>query len=204
MHTQTYEKFALFLSKRISSGQHLTEDSVRYAFFAALLESTDLEQHEIVLELPHPQFRGKEIDTYVSRGPDRPETFLEFKFHRASNSTSPKPQKAGSLFKDFARLASVTAPDSQCLVIYLTCPEMATYFTANAPAYSGFWSTRAGERFHFDQAFTAKTTPTFRKVSGDSVAATISVEYDSRIGGGYELRVFRVYPLLSSAIAGEA
>ncbi len=32
-----YERFAEFLRRRIDTKQHLTEDSVRYAFFLAVL-----------------------------------------------------------------------------------------------------------------------------------------------------------------------
>ena len=109
--TSTYELFADFLAQRIESKQHLTEDSVRYSFFCAALETTGIKQHEIILEKPHhhPDFKGKEIDTYIPASKERPELYIEFKFHRKSVSTSPKPQKSGALFKDFSTVAAKSA-----------------------------------------------------------------------------------------------
>ncbi len=124
----TYERFTEFLHRRIDTKQHLTEDSVRYAFFLAVLQTTSIQQHEIILELPHSRFPGKEVDTYIAATDGCMELFFEFKFHRSSKSTSPKPQKAGSLFKDISRLASLMSKDRHCLVVYLTCSEMARYF----------------------------------------------------------------------------
>jgi hypothetical protein len=152
-----YERFASNINDRIASCQHLTEDSVRYAFFHALLQATKIQQHEIVLERPHPKFPGKEIDTYIGPSKERLEAFFEFKFHRASKSTSPKPQKAGSLFKDISRLASLADSTCSCFVIYLTCSEMATYFKTNESNYSSFWQCETGRDFIYDQAFLART-----------------------------------------------
>lgn len=189
----TYEQFATYLSARIASGQHLTEDSVRYSFFLALLLTTDIKQHEVILELPHPSYPGKEIDTYIVPAEGRPPTYVEFKFHRAAKSTSPKPQKAGSLFKDVARMASLASPTSRCLVVYLTCPEMATYFDSKSSAYSSFWRNEAGTEFQYDNAFLENTTPTFRKVVGDLPFARVVVEYAaSALESKYQLRVFNV------------
>lgn len=97
IETKVFEKFENYLRERIGTGLHLTEDSVRYSFFAALTDSCSIRQHEIVLELPHPSIPNAEIDTYI-KSPEL-DAYIEFKFHRISNSTSPKPQKAGSLFK---------------------------------------------------------------------------------------------------------
>jgi hypothetical protein len=188
----TYSTFCAFLERRIEAGQHLTEDSVRYAFFLAMLQTTAIEQHEVVLELPHPQFPGKEIDTYVAAAAARPEFFVEFKFHRASASASPSPQKAGSLFKDFSRLAALMGQDRHCLVVYLTCPEMARYFTKHSAAYSDFWQQAEGNAFTFDGVFLAKTTDTFRKASGTHVSARVSVRFCAALAKEYHLRVFDV------------
>ena len=93
--TATYSQYAEFLEERIATKQHLTEDSVRYSLFIALLRTTDIQQHEIILELPHPKFKGKEVDTYIQPSGSRPAMYIEFKFHRVAKSTSPKPQQRG-------------------------------------------------------------------------------------------------------------
>jgi hypothetical protein len=188
----TYERFTSFLQERMSTKQHLTEDSVRYSFFLALLETTDIKQHELILELPHPKFPGKEIDTYIASTATRPELFVEFKFHRAAKSSSAKPQKAGSLFKDINRLASLVSGNNHCLVIYFTCSEMAKYFAKNEAAYSAFWAQPTGGSFVFDSSFVFNTSDTFRKVSGEPHRARVQVEFSSALKDGYHIRVFDV------------
>ncbi len=188
----TYDRFAEFLQKRIETQQHLTEDSVRYAFFLAVMQTTTIQQHEIILELPHPKFPGKEIDTYIAASYQRSELFFEFKFHRSSNSTSPKPQKAGSLFKDISRLASLVSKDRHCLVVYFTCPEMARYFENNEGSYSEFWKQPTGGEFNYDDSFIVKTTDTFRKASGEHHGARVLVEFNAALACGYHVRVFDV------------
>ena len=188
----TYDLFANFLNKRIESRQHLTEDSVRYAFFLAVLRTTSIEQHELILELPHPRFPGKEVDMYVAAAQGRKELFIEFKFHRMSKSTSPKPQKAGSLFKDISRLASLMSEDRHCLVVYLTCSEMATYFEKNEASYSSFWKQPTGGVFAYDELFIAKTTDTFRKASSEYHGARVAVEFSEPLIHDYHVRVFDV------------
>lgn len=188
----TYECFAEFLQDRIASQQHLTEDSVRYSFFLAVTKTTSIQQHELVLELPHPRFPGKEIDTFIAASDGRPDLYFEFKFHRSSKSTSPKPQKAGGLFKDISRLASLVGRDRHCLVIYLTCPEMARYFEKNQLAYSGFWNQPAGGQFIYDETFISKTTNTFRKINGEHHCAQVHIEFSGSLLNNYQLRVLDV------------
>ncbi len=188
----TYKRFASFLQERLSTNQHLTEDSVRYSFFLAVLETTDIKQHEMILELPHPKFPGKEVDTYIASTADRPELFVEFKFHRATKSNSPKPQKAGSLFKDISRLAPLASGNQHCLVVYLTCYEMARYFAKNEATYSAFWAQPAGGSFVFDSSFVSNTTDTFRKASGEVNDAHVHVEFSAELSDEHHIRVFDV------------
>ncbi len=190
--TSTFERYAEFLKERLASKQHLTEDSVRYSFFFAALETTDIKQHEIILELPHPAFEKKEIDTYVLPAEGRAAHFIEFKFHRVSNSSSPKPQKAGSLFKDFGRLSTVKSENTRCLVVYLTDGEMARYFEKHAQAYSDFWTMPNGSSFTYDDTFLAKTRNTVRNVCGDVHLARVTVAYSNRLPNDFHLRVFEM------------
>lgn len=193
--TSTYELFSEFLAERIKSKQHLTEDSVRYSFFCAALETTDIKQHEIILELPHPDkenFKSKEIDTHVLASDSRPELYIEFKFHRGSMSTSPKPQKAGTLFKDFSRLSAIESENSRSFVIYLTDDEMAKYFDTHKKVYSDFWNQKAGRSFNYDDVFIKNTSATFIKTSEVLHKAKIDVVFDSLIGAEHHLRVFEI------------
>lgn len=196
--TNTYELFSKFLAKRIESKQHLTEDSVRYSFFCAAIETTDIRQHEIILELPHPDkenFKDKEIDTHVLASGSRPEVYIEFKFHRKSkksNSSSPRPLKAGSLFKDFSRLSSIKTPRRRCFVIYLTDDEMSKYFENQKIAYSDFWNQRTGDSFNYDKEFMKDLTDTALKASEVLHKAKIDVVFSSQLGELHHLRVFEI------------
>lgn len=191
-NSNTFERYAEFLKERLASKQHLTEDSVRYSFFSALLETTDIKQHEIVLELPHPELEKKEIDTHVLPAEGRAAYYIEFKFHRASNSSSPKPQKAGSLFKDFGRLSTVKSDGARCLVVYLTDGEMAKYFDKHQEAYSGFWSKPVGGSFSYDDDFLSKTRDTVRNVCGDVHHADVTVAFSASLPEDFQLRVFEI------------
>lgn len=156
---------------------------------------SDIEQHEIILELPHPhqKFKGKEIDTFIQDTAERPKLYIEFKFHCSSDSTSPKPQKAGTLFKDFSRLSSIESKNFRCLVIYLTDKEMAEYFENNEDAYSVFWlKKQVGDSFPYDNEFRKNKTDTFLKASGDFFGARVCVEFNAELVDGHHLRVFEV------------
>jgi hypothetical protein len=200
LNQATYECFSNFLENRIKLKQNITEDSVRYAFFYALMQSNTIEQHELIMELPHPTYLGKEVDTYIMPSTDRREIFLEFKFHRqAPRSTSGMPYKAGSLFKDVARLAAIHDRNNSCAVIYLTCPEMANYFERKKGSYSDFWRLQAGEEFRYDQDFLDKTTPTFRRESGELNEARVHIEFSKKLVHDYHLRIFDVQTIKFSS-----
>lgn len=194
LNTNTFDHYANFLKDRLITKQHLTEDSVRYSFFFAALETTGIQQHEIILELPHPhpKFESKEIDTYILPTAIRVEHYIEFKFHRAARSRSATPQKAGSLFKDFGRLATVKTKQSRCLVVYLTDAEMAEYFDKHRTAYSAFWDQRMGSSFPYDDHFMSNTRNTVKNVCGDVHRAEIFVTYSVALPKGYHLRVYEI------------
>jgi len=183
---ESLKLFQKYLEDRLETNIHLTEDSVRYSFFSALTAQNAFEQHEITLELPHPQIKNAEIDTYIKS--KNIEAFLEFKYHRKSNSTSPKPQKAGSLFKDFIRLSSLNG-SAKKYVVYFTDSEMATYFHKHNSQYSDFWSKQS---FEFDDIFLSKTTSTFKKVCGNVVDCKIQTVFSSCLATGHEIRVYCV------------
>lgn len=96
------------------------------------------------------------------------------------------------MFKDINRLASLMSKDRHCLVVYLTCAEMARYFEKNETSYSEFWKQPRGGEFAYDDSFVAKTTDTFRKASSDHHGARVLVEFSAPLLHGYHLRVFDV------------
>jgi len=188
----TYDLFVDELVKRLNTKAHLTEDSVRYTFFHALLKTTGIQQHEVILELPHPQAPGNEVDTFVPATDGRPNLFFEFKYHRRTKSVSGTPNKAGALFKDISRLASLITNDSHRLVVYLTCAQMAPYFTKPASSYSSFWAVKTSTEFMYDGVCVANTNASFRKQSGPHHPARVVVEYSASLPLGHHVRVFDV------------
>lgn len=185
---EVFDKFERYLIDRLGTDQALSEDSVRYSFFAALNDTKTVKQHEIILESPHPNISKAKIDTYINTG--HHEAYLEFKFHRKSCGSSPKPQKAGSLFKDFTRLSKLESKSDK-YVVYFTDSEMARYFQKQSEQYSGFWSIECGT-FEFNRVFLTKTTNTFRKSCDGEADSMIEVIYSSTLSTSHEIRIFKV------------
>jgi len=126
MNTLVFEQFTSFLNERLTKGLHTTEDSVRYSFFAALMQSEGVSPSDVVQEYPHNTIRNAKVDTYIPHY-DGGEAIFEFKYHRAipSGKNSPRPQKAGQLFRDVYRLIQFKST-GKCLrlLVYLTDTEM--------------------------------------------------------------------------------
>jgi hypothetical protein len=100
---KVFEDFSALLTRRFDRRVPTTEDSIRYTFFAALM-NTGFQPEQVVIEFKHPSIPGAEIDTVIVADNRLPAVALEFKYDRVANSTSPKPQKAGALFADLSRL----------------------------------------------------------------------------------------------------
>lgn len=135
--------------KEIGRCDHiLTEDSVRYAFFACLLKQ-DPDLNHYILELPYQKMDGQtvpihsDLSDFKDTGKDRLELDMfywtdntafcfEFKFHRTgdANSAYANPDAAGGVFNDLKRLQTI---HSSCniylkkIMVYLTDTEMDQY-----------------------------------------------------------------------------
>lgn len=188
MDQKIFQTFEEYLIVRVKSGRHLTEDSVRYSFFAALIDASFCQQHELILELPHPNIPKAEIDTFISA--PNCQAYLEFKYHRQNDSASPKPQKAGSLFKDFNRLSAIENSAEKYLV-YFTDKEMAAYFNKNQRQYGDFWLLSEGASFDFNDAYVAETSATFKNACGKVSNCRIEVIFSSQLKTSHEIRIFR-------------
>ena len=190
MNQTIYGKFEEYLINRISSGQHLTEDSVRYSFFAALINQKFCKQADVILEIPHPKITNAEIDSLIKL--PKLNIFLEFKYHRKTRSNSPKPDKAGSLFKDFNRL-SLLEQDGLKYVIYFTDYEMAAYFKKHQSQYGEFWLYKEKESFEFNDQYLLNTNKTFRKACGESKNCRVETIYTSKFKTAHEIRIFQIH-----------
>ena len=130
----------------------LTEDNVRYFFFACMLKQDPILAH-YSLELPYRLMGDSggydgitlskgletagnlELDMYYSAGNER--LCIEFKFHRnpstgvKSNTAFPHTMSAGEMFNDIQRLQHINVVDSSksCrkLFVYVTDDEMHKY-----------------------------------------------------------------------------
>ncbi len=122
-------EFSKLLDVRLKQDVYTTEDSIRYTFFAALLEVGDIRPDQVILEYAHPAIQRARIDTWIT-SLDGEAVAIEFKYHREipSGKNSPRPMKAGQLFHDLKRLTLIehSAP-ARSLLVFVTDEEMAAY-----------------------------------------------------------------------------
>ena len=151
------QSFGKLLSVRLQKGVYTTEDSVRYTFFAALNNVARLNPEDIIIEYPHPTIKRAMIDTYVPRLEG--ETLaVEFKYDRQipSGKNMPRPQKAGALLRDVARLSRIHDPNKlRLLFVYLTDSEMAAYLSNPANGLADFFLLKPGRNLTVDHAYLA-------------------------------------------------
>ncbi len=189
--TATLERFGDLLAERLEHGTFTTEDSVRYTFFAAFLES-GIKPHEVVLEYPHPAIPRAQIDTWF---PDfgGKSLAIEFKYDRAipSGGNSPRTQKAGKLFHDLYRLG-LLARTSRSLFVYLTCQEMASYLGNPLNNLVDFFALSQGNSLHIGPEFMRNRPATFVRTAGEVPNVEIVCQHSRSLPGAHELRVLEV------------
>ena len=191
-----FAEFAQLLRKRFGQGAYTTEDSIRYTFFAALLAKSDFEAQDVVLEYPHPQIPGAEVDTLLTSVRGAP-VAIEFKYDRQipSGHALPRPQNAGELFKDMSRLAQLRGtPDPLRLLVYCTDSTMATYFKKPANGHTPFFNVADGERVTIDAAYIASKPATFRKSLGSELRVELTCRWSEALPNEHQLRVYEVVP----------
>lgn len=162
---KVFEQFFTLLTKRFERRVPTTEDSIRYTFFAALMNA-GFQPEQVVIEFKHPSIPGAEVDTVLFAGGGSPAIALEFKYDRAANSTSPKPQKAGALFADLSRLLRFSTVLTRYFV-YVTDRDMAQYLERADHGLHEFFRLRTGDSLTVDLAFLKVCPPTFHKRMGE-------------------------------------
>ena len=182
--------FSCFISHLNDREGHLTEDSVRYFWFASMLEQ-DKNLNDYVLELPYGKM-GSDADPFTSilanpswdlgkfeldfmyKDDSAKEIIcMEIKFHRNgdSNSTYAHPDEAGKIINDMRRLQAIN-PSEGCrlrrLFLYVTDDEMADYFNRGTSAYrkkiNVLFNSSVGSPFYIDSQTNIPDAPkTFQR-----------------------------------------
>jgi hypothetical protein len=188
----TLERFGELLHLRLERDIFTTEDSVRYTFFAALLEKGGLYPHDIVLEHRHPSIAGAEIDTWAPTFGGRG-LAVEFKYDRGlpSGKNTPRTQKAGQVFHDLYRLRMV-APEMLRVFVYLTGVEMARYFSNPTNGLAEFFSPGRGRMLVVDSGFMSSKSPSFVASTGEVPNVLVTQLYSRSLPKDHELRVYEV------------
>jgi hypothetical protein len=195
MIEKALKSFAELLERRIRMGTCSSEDSVRYTFFAALLQE-GLAQERVVLEAVHPGVSGAKIDTVVLGGDRKPAVAIEFKFDRATpgGTNQPLPQKAGALFHDFVRLLSFRGDLSRYL-IYVTDGELAGYLTNPRNGLASVFELREDGRVSIRADFFSGRSATFRDAMGRwPCDAVVRCLMSRTVLNAHYVRVYRVAP----------
>ncbi|HEQ99462.1 MAG TPA: hypothetical protein ENO22_09010 [candidate division Zixibacteria bacterium] len=191
-----YERFAELLKVRIEKGVFTTEDSVRYTFFAVLLDKGQFKPEDFVLELPHNRITGAEVDTFISDY-EKQQIVIEFKYHRSipSGKNSPRPNKTGQLFNDIRRLLEFRLEKQGIrLLVYLTDSEMSAYMKKESNGLKEFFDMEKSEEINLSLTFFNERCKTFCDAAGGSFSAKLRCELNNKLPKGHDLRIYQVFP----------
>lgn len=191
---QVFDSFAALLRRRFSTSIVTTEDSIRYTFFAALLDA-GLKPHQTIQELPHPVIDRKEIDTWI---PDYEgsEYFIEFKFDRVPSSglTQNKTDRSGKLLNDMLRLAMVPSGVDKArrrLFVYLTDGGMHTYFTNPNNGYVSIYDAECNQPKEISEQFiTTRPKSAQKSISCEIFPMRVTLLYKVAVNQEIQLRIF--------------
>ena len=149
------------LDTRLAKPVFTTEDSLRYTFFAALLECENLKPEDIILEHRHPTISSAQIDTWIPTI-NGSGVAMEFKYdrHIPSGSNANRTQKAGKIFHDLYRLGQFEKT-ARRIFVYLSSSEMTNYFSSEKNGLSKFFSLAQGAALRIDDAFIAARAKSF-------------------------------------------
>jgi hypothetical protein len=191
-----YKEFNELLKVRLEKRIYTTEDSVRYTFFAAMLEKGGLKPEDFILELPHNRINRARIDTYIVEY-NQQQMIIEFKYHRSipSEKNSPRPQKAGQLFNDIRRLNAFHVKDPAIrLLIYLTDTEMVSYMKNKRNGLKDFFELAQTSDLRLNPEFFDERCHTLSKATKGRLYAKLRCEWNSSLPLDHELRVYQIFP----------
>lgn len=192
---EIFEEFGKLLDQRFELGVVTTEDSVRYTFFAALLDA-GVKPYQVVLEYPHPAIERAKIDTWLPSYKEGSVAF-EFKYDRdpPGGKNQPKTQKAGYVFKDLHRQVQVAkGVGIRSYFIYVTSEEMAVYFRNPNNGYVDFWELKQGAELEIDENYFSNKPSTFLNTLGGTFQANVVGAFCRALSRGNYLRAYEVLP----------
>lgn len=191
---EVFEQFGKLLETRLEHKVQTTEDSVRYTFFAALLDKTELNPHQVIQEFSHPNINLAEVDTWIPELSGET-VAIEFKYDREipSGKNAPKTQKAGKLFHDLSRLLEIVHDGPiKRIFVYLTSNEMVKYMKNPMNGLADFFSLEQGKGLVIDDEFITSKAKTFRDEVGSPFNARLVSLWKQSLPKDHELRVYEV------------
>ena len=193
--TPVLQKFSELIKTRLETNVHTTEDSVRFTFFAALLNE-GIKPEEVILENPHPHHKlaRARIDTWIATTDDCDGLAVEFKYDRTlpGGTNLPRPQRAGNLLHDFHRL-SLVENKMRRLCIYLTDVEMVTYLRKPKNGLADFFNQVAPDlSFDLGLEDLNNLSRTSRTAAGFERPVRVKTLHHACFGCESELRVWEV------------
>ncbi len=163
---QAIAAFIPLLEKRLSAGIFTTEDSVRYTFFAALLQA-GVAPEQVILEARYKAIARAELDLLISSPTQEPLMAAEFKYDRAipGGKNLDLTRRAGKLFADLSRLLLWHDP-IVFYFIYLTDRAMYNYLCNTDNKVSAIFTLTEGEKESLTVASFNSLTNTFHTAMG--------------------------------------
>lgn len=186
--------FSEMLNRRLIRGVPTTEDSVRYTFYSAVCHSLRLSPEEVILEYDHPYIFGARIDTWICSQHDKPYA-IEFKYDRPgpSKTNQPLTQKAGHIFKDVFRLATLhNSLLINAIFVYLTTLEMVKYFSNTKSGISEFYNLAPGMELEIESSYLDSRAITLRRAAGEIVPCRVRTLLSRTLSNEHQLRVFEI------------
>ena len=186
--------FVTNLNRALVARTPKSEDLIRYVFFQALVTS-GVEVHRFAFEYPHPVIDRAEVDTVLIDERDDPCVALEVKYHRANSSGAPlpRPQLAGMLVHDMARLAVFVPTRAQRVLLYVTDQAMAGYFGNPSNGLKWVVGLDPGESKILNDGDFDRRSDTFRKAVGPWPGpVTVRTLHATDLCAGHSARLYGI------------
>lgn len=192
IRTATWERFGQMLDARLAKSIFTTEDSVRYTFFAAVLECESLNPEDIILEHRHPTIASALIDTWIP-AINANSVALEFKYHRdiPSGSNSNRTELASKIFHDLYRLGQFHTT-SRRVFVYLASSEMTNHFSSERNRLNEFFSLAPGSTLHINDAFLAGRAKSFSSMVPNAPNNEVVSIFARSLPQNHQIRAFEV------------
>ncbi len=171
-----------------------SEDLVRYVFFQALT-SCGIKLEQFAFEYPHPVHDRARVDTVIVDKHCQPVVAIEVKYHRSNKSGAnlPRPQLAGMLVHDVARLATFTPLAAERVLLYVTDHEMDHYYRNPANGLTWVTGLGPGQSTVIDNTHIGNLSATFQQAVGPwpgPVRVTVLGATDDL--EGHTMRLYRI------------